>query len=236
MRSLVIYIGLAMGCLGFAFPGNDFEVKHLGALRNMMHKGDISAKGALRDFENQPHLFGLGAVEDLKGEILILDGKPYITSVVEGEIETDQSFEKNATLFVYAQVEAWTEIKIPRKIKSYAQLESFVEQAAQKQGIDTELAFPFLVEGQLGAGDWHVIDWPEGDTEHTHEKHIQSGLNGTISNEKVKILGFWSNKHHAIFTHHTTNMHLHFRTEDGRLAGHLDDLKLGRKMKLMLPK
>jgi len=51
----------------------------------------------------------------------------------------------------------------------------------------------------------------------------------------VDILGFYSTHHHAVFTHHSTNMHLHVKTRGHVLAGHLDDLTLGEGMVLQLP-
>ena len=70
---------------------------------------------------------------------------------------------------------------------------------------------------------------------HTHEKHKTSGLYGTINNSQVEMLGFYSNAHHTIFTHHTTNMHIHVKTADGEVAGHVDDMILGKEMILKLP-
>jgi len=92
-----------------------------------------------------------------------------------------------------------------------------------------------LIEGTANSFDWHVIDWKVGDKEHSHEKHKTSGLHGTINDRQVELLGFYSNAHHTIFTHHTTNMHIHVRTTDNKLAGHVDDLTLGKRMILKLP-
>ena len=52
----------------------------------------------------------------------------------------------------------------------------------------------------------------------------------------MDLLGFYSDSHHAIFTHHTTNMHIHMKLKDEKIAGHVDDLKLGLNMILKLPK
>lgn len=82
---------------------------------------------------------------------------------------------------------------------------------------------------------WHVIDWKEGDAEHTHEKHRNSGLNGTLIRESVEILGFYSGRHHGLFTHHTTNMHLHMKNSEGTIVGHVDGLTLKQGMELKLP-
>lgn len=40
---------------------------------------------------------------------------------------------------------------------------------------------------------------------------------------------------YRVFTHRTTNVHMHFKTKDKSLAGHIDDLKPGENMMLKLP-
>ena len=217
----------------------DISVEHKGALRNIMHKGDLSAKCNLKDFENLKGLYALGAVEDLKGEILILDGVSYISSCeIKDTVKINtikNTFDAQAALFVYTQVNNWIDIKIPFDVKTYQQLEEFIQSEAKHQGLDIEKPFPFLVEGNFDSFDWHVIDWKEGDMEHSHEKHIQAGLHGTKNSTKGEVLGFYSNKHHAIYTHHTTNMHLHIITDDNQLVAHVDDLMMGDHNSLRLP-
>ena len=43
------------------------KVYYMGALKNIMHKGDLSAHASLSDFETTESLYALGAVEKLKG-------------------------------------------------------------------------------------------------------------------------------------------------------------------------
>ncbi|MCB0756185.1 MAG: acetolactate decarboxylase [Flavobacteriales bacterium] len=214
---------------------NPYNVRYDGALKNIMRKGDLSAKADLADFQTVKHLYALGAVENLKGEILILDGVPFISSVQNGALNIDDSFNHKAALFVYAEVEEWTSFEIPKSVKTYDDLEQHVDRVAKENGMDPDAPFPFLLDGTLQSVSWHVIDWKDGDTEHSHEKHINSGLNGVMENVNAVVLGFYSNSHHAIFTHHTTNMHLHVKTLDNQLAGHVDDLILGENMVLKLP-
>lgn len=211
------------------------EVVFFGALKNMMHKGDISAKADLNDLKNRKHLYALGAIENLKGEIQIFNGESFNTFISDSTVLFDKSFNKKATLLVYAEVEHWKTLAIPSNIVTYAQLESFVATSAKSIGIDINKPFPFLVSGVLESFNWHVINWKDGDMEHSHEKHVKSGAHGTINDESVDLLGFYSNSHHAIFTHHTTNMHIHFKTTDNKLAGHVDDLVLSKDMELKLP-
>ncbi|BAO77704.1 acetolactate decarboxylase [Winogradskyella sp. PG-2] len=214
---------------------NKFKVEYNGALKNMMHKSDISTKVDLKTFENSKHFYALGAIENLKGEIQIFDGKPFNTMVIDSTLKFDNSFNKKATLLVYAQVEKWNSIHIPNDILSYKDLENYIAQTAKENQIKIDEPFLFLLEGICKSVDWHVINWNEGDMDHSHHKHISSGLNGRLKNKKVEILGFYSDSHHAIFTHHSTNMHLYVKTTDNKLAGHLDDLTLGNGMVLKLP-
>lgn len=212
-----------------------FEVKYFGALKNMMHKGDISAKFDLADLKGAENLYAIGALENLKGEIQIFNGESFNTFVQDSSVAFDKTLDKKATLLVYAVVETWNSFEIPDDITSHDQFENYVAEIAEENGIDVNEPFPFLLEGEAKELDWHVINWKDGDTEHSHEKHVNSGLHGTKNDLQVELLGFYSNSHHAVFTHHTTNMHIHLRSDDNTLAGHVDGLTLGKGMTLKLP-
>lgn len=210
-------------------------VRHAGALKLMMHQGDISAKADLDSLKNMDHLYALGAVADLKGEILILDGKAFISYQSGFNLAVDNSFDHEAALLFYAEVEEWKAFNFENSYSDIAEMEEFIEQTAHKHGIDTTKAFPFMIKGAPGQLEWHVINWPEGDSIHSHEKHISSGITGELINKPVTILGFYSRHHHTIFTHHSTNVHMHFLSEDQKLAGHVDAMIPGEELKLLLP-
>lgn len=212
-----------------------FQVEHEGALVDIMKKGDLSAHADLREYSNTDHLYALGALENLKGEILILDGRPIIAQGSAMSFNLDHSFEYEAALFVHSIVNEWSSHPIPDTVITYKELENYLPQIAYAQGIDTSHAFPFMLEGMPKEFYFHVVNWPEGDTDHTHEKHIRSGPNGRITHQEVEILGFYSNKNHGTFTHHGSNMHLHVYAPNLKIAGHLDDLELGEGMKVNLP-
>ena len=233
--SLILF--LSVSCTNSSKqPKNIFKVGYAGALKNMMHKGDLSAKADLADFQGEEHFYALGAIENLKGEVLLFDSKVFNTLVKEETLVFDNTFTKKAALLVYASVNEWQDFKIPADIMSYEDLEKYIEKTAKENQINIDEPFPFLVEGTSKSFDWHVINWKDGDTEHSHEKHVNSGLHGTINDKKIEMLGFYSNSHHAIFTHHSTNMHIHFKTMDNKMAGHIDGLTLGKGMILKLPK
>jgi acetolactate decarboxylase len=232
---LLLFIISIISCKKENKESKNFKVEYNGALKNMMRKGDISSKVELKDFENIEHFYALGATENLKGEIQIFDSEPFISNVVDSTLAFDNSFNKKATLLVYASVDKWNSFKIPENIVTYKELEIYISQMAKDNQIKVDKPFPFLLEGKPKYIDWHVINWKNGDTEHSHEKHINSGLNGRLNNKQVEMLGFYSDSHHAIFTHHTTNMHIHLKTVDNKIAGHVDDLNLEKGMILKLP-
>ncbi|MCB0737599.1 MAG: decarboxylase [Bacteroidetes bacterium] len=215
------------------------KVEHYGALKNFMHKNDLSAKVDLQKFNDVEHYYALGALENLKGEILFYDSKVFISVFMPGEekslIRVSNTRQNKAALLVGAQVNNWSTTEIPAEIKSYEQLESFVESAAFENGVDTSAPFPFLLEGTMDTLGWHIINWPENDSVHTHQKHQTSGAHDWHTKYECQILGFYSKHHHAVFTHHTTNMHMHFKNTTGSLAGHVDKLALGEGTILKLP-
>lgn len=213
----------------------DIPVEYHGALKTIMRKGDLSAQADLRDFQASTHLYALGAVENLLGEILILDDQPFISSVQNQELVIDTSFAHKACLLVYAEVEQWDSLMVSAPITQLKDLENYLEQVAEEHGINTNHPFPFLLKGTAKSFDWHVINWKAGDTEHSHEKHLRSGLFGTEQNREVEILGFYSDDHHGVFTHHTSNLHLHVKTADGKIVGHVDELSLEEDVVMLLP-
>jgi alpha-acetolactate decarboxylase len=210
------------------------EVKYYGALKTMM-SGNIQSVVSLDSLSNKKNLYALGAMENLKGEIQIFNSKPSNSFVLDSSLQIKNSYNIKAALLVSAEVKEWNTIEISN-MTTKNDLENTLFEIAKTNGINTEKPFPFLLEGTLASLDWHVINWKEGDTVHNHKKHKEAGLFGNLRNIPVQILGFYSTKHKTVFTHHSTNMHLHFKTNDHEIAGHVDDLQLGNKMILKLPK
>lgn len=220
---------------GCGAPTPEYEVEYRGALRTITHEGDLRAVIALDTLQNVPHLFALGAVENLKGEVLIYDGKAFVASVQDSGVVVARDFEHKAALLVFTRIKNWREVEVPREIQNATTFETFLLQTAEQHGLKLDEPLPFRLEGKASV-DWHVIDWAEGDTVHTHEKHRTSGRHGRLQNEAVEILGFYSNRHHGLITHRGSNLHLHVKTASGTLAAHVDDFEWRGGMRLFLPK
>ena len=171
------------------------SVNSVGELRQIMHQGDSSAKIELRTLADHNHLYALGAVEGLKGEILIEDSNVLVSSEGPNGIELSTDWDVAATLLVYAQVDKWRSVSIPDTVRRKTDLEEFIAQQARKTNAQ-EGPFVFRLTGEATV-DWHVINWTEGQ-EHSHQSHIESGLSGRLENESLAVLGFYSTMHKAI--------------------------------------
>lgn len=210
------------------------DVKHSGALRTII-SGNIQSAISLDTLSEKKNLYALGAVDHLKGEIQIFNSTPSNSFVVDSSLQIKDAFNLKASLLVYAEVKAWDSFQIYNS-KTKNDLEEQIFKIATNNKMNIEKPFPFLLEGTIASIDWHVISWKDGDTIHNHKTHKASGLNGTLQNREVQIIGFYSTKHKAVFTHHTTNMHMHFKTNNNDIAGHIDDLFLNQRVTLKLPK
>ena len=207
-------------------------VHHAGKLLEMMHNGDISAKISLQEFSTRAHIYALGAEENLKGEVMIWDSKPLISHNNNGNVEVMSTFDTHATLLVYATVAQWIEVGTIQG-QDITSLETMIADHAHKNGWKQDTPFPFLLKGKVKSMTWHVIDWKEG-MEHSHENHISSGAHGTKEGDMVDILGFYSTKHKAIWTHHSVNSHMHVRLADNTFSAHVDTLEAD-SLSLWLP-
>lgn len=229
MIKLIIGLLLLGGVASMEVP----EVKVSGAMKNIMIKGDLSAHVNL-DTLDKNHLFGLGPVDGLKGEIMILDGKVYTSSKKENELLNQQDKISQAAMLVYSKVEKWKPVRINATVNNYTELEKLIETTAEANGYDIEIPFAFKVEAMPEETSYHVIDWKDGAI-HTMDNHKEFAYLGNLENSKSILLGFYSTHHQSIFTHHTTNMHIHLLEEKTKTVGHLDDIQINGPITIYLP-
>jgi acetolactate decarboxylase len=82
-----------------SLPGGPFKVQWQGAQRDVL-SGDINGHVDLEPLEGVSDLYGLGPLEEVKGEITILDSKPYVARVQQdGSLAVENSFHNRACFF-----------------------------------------------------------------------------------------------------------------------------------------
>ncbi len=228
------YFIAASTCVLFFFS-TPVEVKVAGEMKNIMHKADLSAHIALDTLLTRPHMYGLGPAEGIKGELMIIDIKAYWCKIENGKANTSVNNSAKAAMLVYAQVPSWKSITITDGVKDYAALEKKVEELALKNGLSLDEPFPFMIKGNVAKSTYHIIDWKEV-IQHTFDNHKQFAQYGNFNKEPVTLLGFYSNKHHSIFTHHSTNMHVHIMDDKKNTVGHLEEISTSAgSMTLIIP-
>ena len=136
-----------------------------------------------------------------------------------------------------ADVPRWRSIPIARDVP-YDELEGYLAEAARAAGWPHEQAMPFLIEGPVHALAWHVVDGariPEG--ERGHSAHLAGAVRGRIEGGAPTLVGFYSDHHQGVFTHHDSRMHMHFTDRSRDLCGHVDhvDIAAGSILRIPVP-
>ncbi len=228
MLPFLFYITLLLSCR-LAVP----EVKVAGAMRMIMMDGDFTAHIDL-DSLDKKNLYAIGPVAGLKGELMVLDGKVYSTAKNGQHLENRQNKISGAAMLVYSYVPRWKRVRVSATIEHYQDLESLLVSTAKSQGLDLSVPFAFKLEAIPQRATYHVMDWQDG-VVHSMANHKQFAYNGTIQEKNTTFLGFYSDHHHSIFTHHSTNMHVHVLEEGTNIVGHLEEINLRDSLSFYFP-
>ena len=222
----IIYMTVSF-ILSSCIPKSSQEVRVAGNLREMMMDNVTTSNLDLRRLESYAHLYALGAMEDLAGEISIVDGIPLITRVVNDSIVNESTFEVNATLLVYTQVDRFRTMKINEEL-GLKELEGFLREVSESRELSQP--FAFRVKGTASKIRWHVVE--RGSTSH---EHASTSFNRTETDVEVELLGFYSDHHQGVFTHHGSNTHIHLVNMETGMTAHVHDVIIKADSKLLIP-
>ncbi len=209
------------------------NVKITGAMLNVMHLGLLYGTINLDTIANKKHLYGLGPIEYLKGEILIDDGHCYVSKLAEdGSISMEENYNVKAPFFVSENVNTWEEISLPDYIVNLQQLETFLDATTKRHS----RPFAFRVTGTFENAAVHIIKLPDGTSVNSPEDVQQHQHHFIVKNTDAELIGFFSTEHQGIFTHHDTYVHIHLMTSDKKKMGHVESFMIKKgTAKLFLP-
>lgn len=208
------------------------DLKIVSAMKNVMWKGELGAAINLDTISNKKGLYGIGPETYLTGELLINDGKSYVSKVLsDSTMIVQKTFDTAAPFFVYANVNDWEIIDLPKEIKNIKDVELLIDQKTK----DRKRPFAFKLIGKVESAIIHIQNLPPGTAVSSPAEAHQGQVNYSLGSEDVEIIGFFSTEHQAVFTHHDTYVHLHLMTKDESKMGHLDEVVFD-EMKLYLPK
>jgi hypothetical protein len=211
-----------------------YAIETWGEFRQIMLKGDFTAKVSLRAVMAKHPTTGIGALSDARGEITIYDGKLILT-YGKPDTPADPSAEAAALLAVGSAAE-WQGARVERDLAP-TEVEPFLAAAAAAHGIDADKSFPFEIRGLLAPYAMHVnaaqTGGPHGmglPTAITVERKGDDPIDGHIAGLYVSadLIG--------IATHGGERTHAHWVSLDLTSTAHLDRWGLRAGAILLLPR
>ena len=208
-------------------------VRWIGAQRDVL-RGDIAGRVALTDLASLPHLYALGPLEGVSGEISVFDGEAFIARVVEGRVTVAVNVDARACFLVYASVAGWRGVVVPEPLDDDHALDRALRAAARAHGLAGP-PWAFRVRGMSTGIIYHVLD-KRDQLPHTPQRHEEAKARFEADRVAIEAIGFYSESHRGVFTPADSDTHVHFRTADGRQSGHVERLRLAPGWVLGLPR
>ena len=189
---------------------------------------------SLSRFGGLESLYAIGPLERGRGEVSIYDSVPLISEVHDSRTNVSVDFSRRAAFLVYAIVENWRRVTLRKLIDGEQQLEEQLLPFAVESGIDVDLPFPFLIHCHITQATFHVLR-NQSEGEYSPEVHEKAKVRFPIIDQSVEIIGFYSRRHRGVFTPRDSDFHMHVRTLDNQLSGHLEIFSFSPGMMLYLP-
>jgi acetolactate decarboxylase len=231
-RMLFLLTTLAPSLIGLHYSLQAQQVQVRGAMREVMRNGNQLAHIQLDTLPANSPIYGLGPADSLRGEITVWNGSVYQSRLLEDSSHVVYSnMPARAPFFVYAAISEWSAIPLPDSVGNLGTLENLLRGLAiSKQ------PFAFRLEGNYPYIQFHVVNLPPGSIIRSKEDAHKGKVHYTCKHINGHVVGFYSNSHQGIFTHHDTHIHMHFLSADFRQMGHIDDLQFDpANMQLYLP-
>jgi alpha-acetolactate decarboxylase len=210
-----------------------FSIEIHGAFRDLMQRGDFSARVVLAQVMSRLPSTGVGAVSDARGEFTIIDGKLIVS--YGGPQAHRAANSETAALLATARVREWQAIRVASDVAATA-LESFLARAAREHGLDPDQSFPFQLHGTFGPYAMHVNAAPTGGP---HGMGLPMAVSVKSRGDEIggNVAGFYvSASLVGIVTHHGERTHAHWVAADRKSTAHLDHWGIKAGTTLLLPK
>jgi len=189
---------------------------------------------SLQRFTGLETLYAVGPLENARGEVSIYDSAALIWEVRDGLVRVSIDLSRRAAFLVYTIVENWRRTTVRRGIAGEQQLGDQLLRFAVESGIDVDQPFPFLLHCHMAQATFHIL-CNQSDGEYNPHLHEKAKVRLPIADKSVEIVGFYSRQHRGVFTPRDSDFHMHVRTLDNQLSGHLESFSFSQGMVLYLP-
>jgi len=195
-------------------------IEVVGQMRDVMWKGDLAGKVST-DSLNRPNVYGLGPIEYLKGEVLLFEGQTFISKVIDSVThQVNQVESTKAPFFVYSNESELNSISVSPLELSLKSTEELID------SLYFDYGKPLLIriDGVFKEITVHSVNLPEGSSVSSPDQAHKGLTQYSYKYLSGSMVGFFSRKHKAIFTHHDSFLHAHFISDDRNVMGHVDSV------------
>lgn len=223
MKVAIFLLGILIGMSSSSFAQ---KVQTAGAMRSVMMGTDLSDH--LRwDTLAKAGLYGLSPLHLLGGEVTVIDGKIFVSTVSSTcAITVKETNEPVSAPFgVFTHVTSWYEKKVKAAVSSEENLQKWIEKQAIAVGKSLENPFVFTIKADFDLVGYHIISKDSTIQEHNHELHDLAKKQYSVENTSGELIGFYSRNHEGVFTHKGSFIHIHFIDTAKRQMGHLEEIK-----------
>lgn len=213
------------------------EFERWGTLREALREGKVEARVEVSDVA-APGVWGVGALEGLRGEITVADGEVWVT---EGgaapETRRGADLAAPATVLFTGRVAGWWEVAVEHDVAA-ADLDAFVAARARTVGLDPDDTFPFVVEGSLRDLRLHVIAGAcPVRARALGQEPDPPAYEARFQVTPGRLVGIYAPQGAGVVCHHGSRSHVHALLEQpGAWTGHVESVGLKAGSRLLLPR
>jgi len=219
------------------------EVETFGSVAQLVRDRDVSGKVDLASVTRVPHAYALGSLEDLRGEITIVDGTVWLSYPparpgAAVRVETAAGASEAAAFLVATHADEradWTAIDLPDGLAS-REAAARLARWARERGLEGR-PVPFRLDGAFSSLTLAIVDGrllPAGPGTEESMKKAQSIE--THARARGTLVGFcWFAPGGSTFTHPGQPCHVHAVLPEERATGHAQDFVVAPGAKLWMP-
>ena len=226
-------------------PARQGQFVQYGQMHEAIGKQQHQGRVHFGELTERPHFYGVAALQGLRGEATILDGKITVTTVdAKGQTRPvrDNLGDLQATMLVGGYVAAWSEHPVTKDVAT-DDFDEFIETAATQAGIGLKQPFVFTVAGKFEDVRLHVINGACPLHARLMKKELPKNLQpfeAELRTVEGTVVGVFAKDAVGKITHPATSTHIHLLFADPesgeQLTGHVEQLGLQAGAVVRLPK
>jgi hypothetical protein len=200
------------------------SLKLIGDLRKIA-TNELVGTEKLSSLSSAKSVYGIGMLDGLDGELLILDSKPMLGAVIDGAVRViEPAPDSNIAFGAFSYCDEWETIEIPDNVRSFSELETFSAEMLEKRDRDLNELHPVRLNAKVDWLQWFIVRGMGNLRPTPRDSFVRQWLRGGLDNVEIEATGVFSRGYKGIAMNKTANLHLHFVTQSNKpIVAHLDD-------------